>query len=104
MEFKRTTDIQVFQNINQIKQDDLICEGHLKVTRLDKIKICTNCSITKSFFGAQKYFQSNDELKAFESYYASLPLYKKIWENSYLVYFILIILLLSGLRFISSVT
>jgi restriction system protein len=82
----------------------IICESHLKVTRLDKVKICTNCSIAKSFFGAKKYFQSNDELKAFESYYASLPLYKKIWENSYLVYSILIILILSGLRFISSVT
>lgn len=80
----------------------IICKSHLNITRFDKVKICKICSITKSFFGAKKYFQSNEELKAFESYYASLPFYKKIWENSYLVYFILITFIVIGLRFLLS--
>lgn len=72
----------------------IICKKHLKVTRLRKAKICTNCSITKSFFGAKKYFESNEELETFNNYYASLPLYKKIWENSYLVYSIVFIIII----------
>ncbi len=63
----------------------IICKKHLKVTRLRKVKICVNCSITKSFFGTKKYFESDEELEAFNNYYASLPIYKKIGENPYLV-------------------
>lgn len=72
----------------------IICKKHLKVTRLNKAMICTNCSITKSFFGANKYFESKEELEAFNNYYASLPTYKKIWENSYLVYAIAVMILI----------
>ncbi|MDD2340765.1 MAG: restriction endonuclease [Methanosarcina sp.] len=71
----------------------IICKKHLKVTRLRKVKICVNCSITKSFFGTKKYFESNEELEAFNNYYASLPIYKKIGENPYLVYSIVLMII-----------
>ncbi|AKJ38677.1 restriction endonuclease [Methanosarcina barkeri] len=77
----------------------IICKKHLKVTRLKKARICTNCSITKSFFGAKKYFESNEELETFNNYYASLPLYKKMWENTYLVFAIVFIIII-GLYFL----
>jgi restriction system protein len=77
----------------------IICKKHLKVTRLRKAKICTNCSITKSFFGAKKHFESNEELETFNNYYASLPLYKKIWENTYLVFSIVFVIIM-GLYFL----
>ena len=79
----------------------IMCKKHLKVTRLRKVKICINCSIIKSFFGAKKYFESNEELEAFKNYYESLPLYKKIGENSYLVYSIVIMIII-GLYFLFS--
>lgn len=72
----------------------IICKKHLKETRLRKVRICINCSITKSFFGAKKYFESNEELEDFKNYYASLPIYKKIGENSYLVYSIIILIII----------
>lgn len=71
----------------------IICRKHLKVTRLRKVKICVNCSITKSFFGAKKYFESHEELEAFNNYYASLPIYKKIGENPFLVYSIVLMII-----------
>jgi restriction system protein len=77
----------------------IICKKHLKVTRLRKVKICANCSITKSFFGAKKYFESNEELEAFNNYYTSLPIYKKIGENPYLVCSIVFMIII-GLYFL----
>lgn len=77
----------------------IICKKHLKLTRLRKVKICVNCSITKSFFGATKYFESNEELEAFNNYYASLPVYKKIGENPFLIYYIIVMIII-GLYFL----
>lgn len=77
----------------------IICKKHLKLTRLRKVKICANCSITKSFFGAKKYFESNEELEAFNNYYASQPVYKKIGENPYLICSIVLTIII-GLYFL----
>lgn len=71
----------------------IICKKHIKVTRWDKVIICTDCSICKRFIGAKKYFKSTEELKAFENYYRSLPLHKKIRENTYLTYFIVFLVI-----------
>lgn len=62
----------------------IVCNKHIKVTRWDKVIICTDCAICKRFMGSKKYFKSTEEFKSFENYYRSLPLYKKIRENSYL--------------------
>ena len=61
------------------------CSDHVRTERLVDEPVCTGCSVTGTFFFAEKHFYDEENLAAFESAYAELPWYRKPLENPRLV-------------------
>ncbi len=61
------------------------CETHTETERLTSEPICTGCSVTESFFFAEKHFFDEENLRTFRAEYESMPFYRKALENPWLV-------------------
>jgi len=57
------------------------CGEHTETERLTGEPVCTGCSVTESFFFAEKHFYDEANAEAFREEYASMPLYRKALEN-----------------------
>ncbi len=57
------------------------CETHTETERLTGEPVCTGCSVTESFFFAEKHFFDEANVAAFREAYASMPFYRKALEN-----------------------
>ncbi len=57
------------------------CDAHTRTERLTGEAVCTGCSVTESFFFAEKHFFDAENAAAFREEYEAMPLYRKALEN-----------------------
>ena len=70
------------------------CETHTKTERLTEKPVCTGCSVTESFFFAEKHFFSTENAAAFREEYEAMPIHRKAFENPLLAVGIAVVILL----------
>jgi restriction endonuclease Mrr len=61
------------------------CETHTESERLTGEPVCTGCSVTESFFFAEKHFFDEANRAEFREAYEAMPFYRKALENPRLV-------------------
>nr|WP_119821674.1 restriction endonuclease [Halalkaliarchaeum desulfuricum] len=61
------------------------CGEHVRTERLVDEPVCTGCSVTGTFFFAEKHFYDEENLETFSEEYAAMPFYRKPLENPKLV-------------------
>jgi YD repeat-containing protein len=57
------------------------CEAHTETERLVGEPVCTGCSVTETFFFAEKHFFDEANADAFREEYEAMPFYRKALEN-----------------------
>ena len=62
----------------------IACDSHIKTERLEGDPICTGCAVTERFALKRKYFYDDQNLEAFRTEYAEMPLHEKAMENKWL--------------------
>jgi restriction endonuclease Mrr len=59
----------------------IACESHTETERLTGEPVCTGCSVTESFFFAEKHFFDTENAETFRNRYEAMPFYRKALEN-----------------------
>ena len=76
------------------------CETHIATERLTGEPVCTGCSVTESFFFAEKHFFDAENAAAFREEYEAMPFYRKTLENRLLAAALVVAVLVAlGLTF-----
>jgi len=61
------------------------CNAHTRTERLTGDPVCTGCSVTETFFLAEKHFFDAENAAAFREEYEAMPFHRKALENPRLV-------------------
>ena len=71
------------------------CETHTETERLTGDPVCTGCSVTESFFFAEKHFFDGEKAETFREKYGAMPFYRKGLENPLLATVLVVVTLIA---------
>jgi len=79
----------------------LTCKKHKRIDYLDKkTPICVIDALPLKLFLQSKYFANLENRKIYKKQLASFPFYKKIWEDKFVVYGFIFLVIISLISFI----